>query len=211
MKKKNIIVIIIILIIVPIAWYVGAPLVTNTLVEEDFPTAVSSSASSQSSLGKVINTQELAMLEQLTAEQVDAMPAKQQEVLQKNMQDFADQMPSKIVQEEMPMVTVEPVLLAEGYFSGADSFHKGSGKAALYTLPDNSTVLRFTDFSVTNGPALSVFLMNASGQKIEIAKLKGNQGNQNYPVANTINTTEFNQVLIYCVPFKVQFATARLQ
>lgn len=196
-----------IVIIVPIAWYLVAPLISNTVVDEEFPTT--SSTNSSQSLNAL---SEIQVLENLTEEDIDAMSEAQKKQLEQAMNILADSMPNNVVEDAMPEeASNEPKLIAQGDFSGADSFHTASGTAELYTLADNSSLMRFTNFSVTNGPALHVFLVNESGQKIEIAPLKGNQGNQNYTIPNTIDTTNYNQVLIYCVPFKVTFATAVLR
>jgi len=45
---------------------------------------------------------------------------------------------------------------------------------------------------------------------ISIGKLKGNIGNQNYPIPDAIDVNDYDGVLIYCVPFKVPFARAIL-
>jgi hypothetical protein len=125
-----------------------------------------------------------------------------------------------IVEEELPASTEqEPLqyaLVSQGTFQDADSLHKGEGSATAYAFPDGSTILRFEDFSVTNGPALSVFLTkNTDGIKGEeaynVGKLKGNKGDQNYDIPASIDLSDYESVLIYCVPFKTPFASATLQ
>ena len=49
------------------------------------------------------------------------------------------------------------------------------------------------------------------GGSVDLGKLKGNKGNQNYDIPQDVDVSEYKGVLIYCVPFKVQFATAQLQ
>ena len=53
---------------------------------------------------------------------------------------------------------VQPVVLATGTFQGADSVHRGEGKALLVRLADGQRFLRFEQFRVTNGPDLYVYL-----------------------------------------------------
>ena len=50
------------------------------------------------------------------------------------------------------------VLVSRGQLQDADSLHRGSGMAKIYQLPEGGHVLRFEDFSVTNGPDLHVLL-----------------------------------------------------
>src|SRR5579859_1907119 len=47
--------------------------------------------------------------------------------------------------------------IKSGNFVTIDAIHTATGKAILYRLTDNSLLLRFDGFSVTNGPALSVY------------------------------------------------------
>ncbi|MEX0910313.1 MAG: DM13 domain-containing protein [Candidatus Paceibacterota bacterium] len=108
----------------------------------------------------------------------------------------------------------EQSIISQGEFIGADNFHQGSGVATVYKLNDNSLVLRFEDFNVTNGPDLRVILAkdpdNIKAGYIEIDKLKGNIGNQNYSLESNLNLTEYPYVVIYCKPFAVTFASALL-
>ena len=113
-----------------------------------------------------------------------------------------------------------PVALKQGMFRDADGFHKGEGSATLYRLPDGSHVLRFEDFQVTNGPDLRVLLASHADPQsrddvqgpgyVELAKLKGNIGNQNYPLPEGVSPADYGSVVIYCKPFHVVFSVAPL-
>ena len=114
----------------------------------------------------------------------------------------------------------EPVALASGSFRDADSFHRGSGDATIYRLPDGSHLLRLEDFEVTNGPDLRVLLarpndpqsrdeLHAAGYT-HLAKLKGNIGNQNYEIPADIDPSGIGSIIIYCMPFQVIFSVAPL-
>ena len=118
--------------------------------------------------------------------------------------------------EEMSAATV----LKTGAFVDGDAFHKGEGTATIYQLDDGSHVLRFEGFRVTNGPALFVLVSphpNPQGRGdvsdagyTELARLKGNVGNQNYVLPADLSPEEINSVIIYCKPFRVVFSTAPL-
>jgi hypothetical protein len=113
------------------------------------------------------------------------------------------------------------VALKDGQFKDANSFHKGSGQATIYSTPDGGHLLRLEELSVTNGPALHVFLSphedpDSSGEVktagyVDLGKLKGNRGNQNYPIPADVDITAINSVVIYCKPFSVVFSVATLQ
>ena len=94
--------------------------------------------------------------------------------------------------------------IKSGDVRDADRSHKGSGSVTIYDLSDGSTLLRLEDFQVTNGPDLRVILSpNANPESssevleagfIEMSKLKGNMGNQSYPLpaVNDMVTFKFD-------------------
>jgi hypothetical protein len=114
----------------------------------------------------------------------------------------------------------QPVILATGQWQGADSVHQASGKALLVRLPDGKRFIRFEEFRVTNGPDLYVYLSGHAsprssaqlheGGAFEVARLKGNIGNQNYELPAELDVTKFKSVAIYCKRFSVMFGSAAL-
>ena len=109
--------------------------------------------------------------------------------------------------------------LAKGEFHNADK--TGSGTVTLYQLADGKRVLRLTDFSVDNGPDLHVRLIAADDAKdtasvakadhVELGKLKGNKGNQNYDLPENEDLSKYKVVSIWCNRFSVNFAAAPLK
>lgn len=130
--------------------------------------------------------------------------------------EVAAAMPDEKVSEAMP--ADQPTVIGQGQFKDADSFHKGSGSVALYQLPDGSHVLRFEEFSVTNGPDLHVLLIQHPaptssadlGEYLDLGSLKGNIGSQNYEIPAGTDLSQYKSVVIYCQPFHVVFATAEI-
>ncbi len=124
------------------------------------------------------------------------------------------------VEESMTEAMSAATQLKSGAFIDGDAFHKGEGSATIYQLEDGSHVLRFEDFRVTNGPALFVLVSphpNPEGRGdisdagyVELARLKGNVGNQNYILPDDLDPEDVNSVIIYCKPFRVVFSTAPL-
>jgi len=111
-----------------------------------------------------------------------------------------------------------PVELAAGSFHGVA--HDGKGKATIYRLPDGKRVLRLTEFETSNGPDLRLFLVAAPDAKdnetiknagyVELGKLKGNLGDQNYDIPATADLSKYQSVTVWCNRFSVNFATAPL-
>jgi len=110
-------------------------------------------------------------------------------------------------------------VLAKGEFHKADK--AGSGTATIYQLTDGKRVLRLTDFAVDNGPDLHVRLIAADDAKdtasvakadhVELDKLKGNKGSQNYDVPKNVDLSKYKVVSIWCNRFSVNFAAAPLK
>lgn len=191
--KKTLIGAAAIVVIVGIAfgWWLLSPLFLNTTVEEEFPF----SATADMPVG----------MTQTEAEDI------MQGMAKVDMEEMED-MPDEMAQAEK---------IVSGMFRDADSFHKGSGTATIYRLPDGSGALRFENLDVTNGPDLRVLLsthpdpqnkaeLNEAGY-IHIEKLKGNRGNQNYELPPDADLESFGSVIIYCMPFHVIFSVAPLQ
>ena len=109
-------------------------------------------------------------------------------------------------------------VLAQGPFHKADK--AGKGTATIYQLDNGKRVLRLTNFSVDNGPDLHVRLIAAKDAKdttsvaktahVELGKLKGNQGSQNYDVPENVDLGKYRVVSIWCNRFSVNFAAAPL-
>ena len=111
--------------------------------------------------------------------------------------------------------------LKTGSLRDQDAFHKGSGEATIYRGPDGSHLLRLENLDVTNGPDLHVILSPNRDPKnqgdvkttgyVDLGKLKGNKGNQNYPISDDVDIAIQGSVVIYCKPFHVIFSVATLE
>ena len=109
-------------------------------------------------------------------------------------------------------------VLAKGEIHNADK--TGSGTATIYQLADGKRVLRLSNFATDNGPDLHVRLIAADDAKdtvsvakakfVELGKLKGNKGNQNYELPEKVDLDKYRVVSIWCNRFSVNFAAARL-
>jgi hypothetical protein len=80
-------------------------------------------------------------------------------------------------------------------------------------------VLRFEDLKTSEGPDVRVYLSarDADAAKaglgdgaLELGKLKGNLGNQNYTVPAGTDLSRFHSVVIWCERFSVSFGAADL-
>lgn len=172
-----------------LAWWLGSPLFIDKVADEDFPLTANATIPDNVTRAEAETTME-------TAAKIEAP------------------MSEPIT---TGMSSAEAVSLISGDFRDADRFHRGSGRATVYRLEDNSHVLRLEDLNVTNGPDLHVLLMvdpeggDKSQGYLDLGKLKGNIGNQNYPIPDDADVSDYHAVMIYCQPFHVVFSTAPLR
>jgi hypothetical protein len=108
-----------------------------------------------------------------------------------------------------------------GVFHG--QVHSTSGRASIYEGSDGKLTLRLTKFKTSNGPDVHVLLIAANDaqdndnflknnvERIELGKLKGNEGDQNYDIPAGTELTKFHTVAIYCERFNANFGTAPLE
>lgn len=110
---------------------------------------------------------------------------------------------------------VVPVAVSTGSFYGID--HSASGTATVYEQA-GVHVLRFEDDTdIQNGPDLWVWVLAADdydggspGDFIELGKIKGNVGGQNYELPAEFDPDVHRFVLIWCKRFSVPFAASPL-
>ncbi|PIT86060.1 MAG: hypothetical protein COU33_05240 [Candidatus Magasanikbacteria bacterium CG10_big_fil_rev_8_21_14_0_10_43_6] len=119
--------------------------------------------------------------------------------------------------EGLPVQETGPALLKSGMFVAVA--HDGSGRAHVVDLGgDKGTVLRIEDLDILNGPDLRVVLSSNTGVQssdelgdyVELGKLRGNKGSQNYALPAGLDIASVKSVIIYCKPFHVVFNTADL-
>lgn len=111
--------------------------------------------------------------------------------------------------------------LETGNFHG--KLHNTSGRATIYQEQDGKVVLRLTNFMTSNGPDVHVILtaardaddnanfLKSDTAQVELGKLKGNEGDQNYEIPSGTDLSKFQSVSIYCERFNANFGTAPLE
>lgn len=202
---KKIILTIVLIVVLIVGWYLASPLFIDKTVDEALPFA----DVNEETYVEMSEVMEELGMEPHSMEEIQRMTEEEAHDLGMEMLRASEDMEDISVEEQMP---TKPILLSQGSFVDADAFHKGSGSALVYTLPDGSSLLRFEDFSVTNGPDLRVLLARdgEASDSVELGRLKGNKGAQNYEIDSGIDLDVYNTVMIYCKPFRVNFATAEL-
>lgn len=176
-------------IVLPIAWYLGSPLFLSKTVNDPFPLSAKATIPD-------------GMTHQQVADRM-AQAAK------------AD----VTMAEAMPFGGESAAVARRGTFVDGDRLHRGQGSATVYRVGQN-LVLRLAPFKVTNGPNLYVYLAGHAAPRnseelhtagaFEVGRLRGNIGEQNYPLPPGLDLVKFKSVVIYCRMFHVVFSTASL-
>jgi hypothetical protein len=122
---------------------------------------------------------------------------------------------------DQPDEDQSPVVLATGTFISHE--HTTTGTVQVLELPDGSRTLRIEGLDTSNGPDLKVWLTDApviegeagwgvfdDGQWVDLGRLKGNQGSQNYAIPPTADLDVLTSVSIWCDRFNVSFGAAAL-
>ncbi|MFQ5946270.1 MAG: DM13 domain-containing protein [Anaerolineae bacterium] len=204
------------------SWYLVSPLFINTVVDEAFPFELPST----DQMAQMSDPEMSALAEEFRSAMPsqDAMEglssADRERVTTQVMEAAAVVLPDTVMDEPMPTSEAETAMaLVSGQFGGADGGHRASGTATVYRLPSGHLSLRLEDFRVINGPDLHVILSAHSAPKnreqlgedyVDLGRLKGNIGNQNYRIPSDLDISDYASVVIYCVPFHVVFGSAAL-
>lgn len=201
--------IIIALLLAPLGWWLASPLWRTDAVDEAFPFDLPTVAEAEAMPDDAL---EAAILDVMN--RADEMTAEQQAMAEEKITELAEMMPDEEMAEEMPEggTADEWAVVASGTFVDADALHQGTGTATIFQQGEQR-VLRFEDFEVTNGPDLHVLLVqNADGgdpgEYVDLGQLKGNVGNQNYEIPADIDLSQYDGIMIYCMPFHVNFSVA---
>ena len=115
-----------------------------------------------------------------------------------------------------------PVVLAQGTFISHE--HQTTGTAKIIKLADGSRILRLENLSTSNGPQVEVWLSDQpviegrdgwfvfkDGNHLSLGPIKGNRGNQNYPIPDSVNLNDYSAVTLWCARFYVSFGAAELK
>lgn len=116
-----------------------------------------------------------------------------------------------------PVETTLPLVPRMGEFISYE--HPTSGTATIVTISATERYIRIENLDTSDGPDLRVYLsplehtagMHAFGDDaVELGQLKGNLGNQNYPIPADVDVAGYRSVVIWCLRFAVAFGAAPL-
>jgi Electron transfer DM13 len=102
--------------------------------------------------------------------------------------------------------------LATGAF--LSEAHETTGRAELVELTGGGAAVNLRRFETDPGPDLRVYLVPGDGTDVsgalDLGRLKGNAGTQQYELPAGTNTSAFGAVVVWCRAFSVAFGRAPL-
>ncbi|MGB8163967.1 MAG: DM13 domain-containing protein [Nitrososphaeraceae archaeon] len=199
-RTKIIIGIMTAIIVITFAIYTISPLLINTVINEPLPPS-----SVSSDFQRFMN-----MTEDERIEAANNMTQKQKEIIMTVAAKDNDTVSENLSVATMSASSNEILI---GNFVGAgDGFHNAEGVAKIIQLADGTDILRLENFKATNGPDLYVYLSTdkTNADIVNLGRLKGNIGNQNYLIPAGTDITKYNTALIWCRAFSVIFGSAQL-
>ncbi len=149
------------------------------------------------------------MTEEQRAQAAKNMTQNEKEMI---MNEFSKQ--NATVNESMneTKMTNDTMTLMGNFVDAGDGFHKAEGIAKVINLADGRTFLRLENLKTTNGPDLYVYLSVGKDPSdiVNLGRLKGNIGNQNYEIPAGADLSKYDTVLIWCKAFSTLFGSAKL-
>ena len=205
MNKKTIIILIIIAAIaIPVGIYIASPLFINTTVNEPLPTSgLTDLQKFQEFMSMNNELERVEKGQQMTTEEKNA-------ILRGAARIGGNSINESITED----VTVEGSFLIGNFIGVNDGIHNAEGLAKVIVLDEgNRSILRLENFRATNGPDLYVYLSTdkSASDFVNLGRLKGNIGNQNYEISEGTELSKYDTVLIWCRAFSVLFGSAELK
>ena len=206
--KTKIIVIAIAVIVILLAVYTVLPLFINTEINEPLPT-LNNENNDAAAIQEFNRFMEMG--EQERTERGHQMSNEERDMI---MIGAARSNGTTVNEDITTTIGQEAYTVYTGEFVGVnDGIHNAEGQVKVLTLNDGTNFLRLEDFRATNGPDLYVYLSTDKGASdfVNLGRLKGNVGNQNYEIPEGTDLSKYDTALIWCQAFSVLFGSAELE
>jgi hypothetical protein len=210
-RKTIIIGIIIAAVAIPLGVYTVSPLFVNTEINEPLPTVGNDNNNNDDDAAAMQQFKDfMEMSEEERIEKGQQMSNEERDMIMKT----AAQRNGSTVNDNMATIGEDISTAFAGTFVGVnDGIHNAEGMAKVIRLDDSNMILRLENFKATNGPDLYVYLATdkSTSDFVDLGRLKGNIGNQNYEIPEGTDFSRYDTVLIWCKAFSVLFGSAKLE
>ncbi|WP_214480657.1 DM13 domain-containing protein [Bacillus sp. SM2101] len=206
MNKKSLLFTGIGIVAVLIGWWLLSPLFIDKQVNEPLP----GSANASGEHGEMMDDKEdMGSDEEAMKDDMEETMEGEDKEGMSEKEEMSDDASEEAMNKDKEMSNESYA----GTFVEVDNEHNISGNAFTVTA-DGKMYIRFEQFSVTNGPDLKVYLTKEgqpTSEGVDLGKLKGNQGDQNYEIPEGVDLSEYNKVVVWCRAFDVDFGYAMLE
>src|SRR3989441_6060680 len=186
-------------------YYTGALQLGQKTVQEELPRALDQiqNGLTYDKFVNMVDSQRDSLVQKMPQKTIDLILEEARKLpttVSESIQDMASKLGSN---------SQSVVYSKQGSFVGLEG-NDAKGKAIII-VAGKAAFLRFQDFEVTNGPDLHVYITTGDdiSSGIDLGKLKGSIGDQNYDLSG-VDLKTYDTVVIYSQPFQIHFAMAKL-
>ena len=186
-------------------YYTGALQLGQKTVQEELPRALDQiqNGLTYDKFVNMVDSQRDSLVQKMPQKTIDLI-LEEARKLPTTVSESIQDMASKLGSDSQSIIYSK-----QGSFVGLEG-NNAKGKAIIISA-GKVAFLRFQDFEVTNGPDLHVYMTSDGNIStgMDLGKLKGSIGDQNYAL-NGVDIKNYDTVVIYCQPFHIYFAQAKL-
>lgn len=186
-------------------YYTGALQLGQKTVQEELPRALDQiqNGLTYDKFVNMVDSQRDSLVQKMPQKTIDLI-LEEARKLPTTVSESIQDMASKLGSDSQSIIYSK-----QGSFVGLKG-NNAKGKAIIISA-GKVAFLRFQDFEVTNGPDLHVYMTSGGNIStgMDLGKLKGSIGDQNYAL-NGVDLKNYDTVVIYCQPFHIYFAQAKL-
>ncbi|TLX90761.1 MAG: DM13 domain-containing protein [Thaumarchaeota archaeon] len=186
-------------------YYTGALQLGQKTVQEELPRALDQiqNGLTYDKFVNMVDSQRDSLVQKMPQKTIDLV-LEEARKLPTTVSESIQDMASKLGSDSQSIIYSK-----QGSFVGLEG-NNAKGKAIIISA-GKVAFLRFQDFEVTNGPDLHVYMTSGGNIStgMDLGKLKGSIGDQNYAL-NGVDLKNYDTVVIYCQPFHIYFAQAKL-
>ena len=186
-------------------YYIVAPHLGQPSVEDELPKALGQiqSGLTYDKFVNMVDSQRNTLIQKMPQKTIDLI-LEQARKLPTTVSESIQDMASKLGSNSQSVVYSK-----QGSFVGLEG-NAAKGKAIII-VAGKAAFLHFQDFEVTNGPDLHVYITTGGdiSSGIDLGKLKGSIGDQNYDLSG-VDLKTYDTIVIYSKPFQIHFAMAKL-
>jgi hypothetical protein len=125
--------------------------------------------------------------------------------------------------EQQPVaVPPDAQIILTARFTELDALRSARGKVTFYRLADDTVLLRFDDFEVTNAPQLTVYLSSGEAPQsvqelggivpeFSVGELRGSLGSQQFIIPRELRLERYRSVVIVSEGLQMIYGIARLR